>query len=569
MIKPISNKGNYLNSTASEKEPGAWRLWLLAALLMLCALTLAGRLIQLHISHTDFLRAQGNARTLRVVDIPSFRGMVTDRRGTPIAISSPVHSVWINPQHFEPTTDQLTTLAKLLALPEEIVLKKANASRGFVYLKRGIPPDLAEKIQALNVTGVGLKREFRRYYPSGRQTAQLVGFTDIDDQGQAGIELTFEEYLKPIIGKKRVLEDRTGRWVKDIDHLRTPRSGQDVTLSIDLRIQSIAYQELEKALKEFKAKSATLTMLDVRTGEVLAMVSAPSFNPNNRQECNGSATRNRALTDLFEPGSTLKTISIACALASRQFTPETIIDTNPGSMLVNNKVVRDHHNYGVLNLGSVLSKSSNVGITKIMLALPKDQLIHTLRSLGLGDSINTPFPGERRGTLPTQTTNDFSLATLAFGYGLAVTPLQLVHAYSALATHGNLLPVSLTKVTNPQKIIGKQALPSDVADTTLKLLTAVISKEGTGARAHIPGFKTAGKTGTTRVVGPNGYDPNRHVGIFIGITPVDSPRLATIVIIEEPDEANYYGGLVAAPVYRNVVGKALHILNIAPDDRQG
>lgn len=570
MIKPIPNKGNYLNNKEKRTKPEHWRLWLLAGLLIICALVIAGRLIQLHVAHTEFLRAQGNARTLRIVDIPSYRGMITDRRGVPLAISTPVHAVWINPAHFAPSQEALSTLSKLLEIPEETLLKKAkgNTNRGFVYLKRGIAPDTAEKIQALNIEGVALKREFRRYYPSGRQTAQLVGFTDIDDQGQAGLEMTYEEVLKPIIGKKRVLEDRTGRWVKDIDHLRTPRSGSDITLSIDLRIQDIAYRELEKALRESGAKSATLAMLDVRTGEVLAMVTAPSFNPNNRQECHGSATRNRALTDLFEPGSTLKTISIACALASRQFNPETIIETHPGYLLVNNRVVRDHHNYGTLNLQSVLSKSSNVGITKIILALPKDQLINTLRELGLGNHIYTNFPGERRGTLPSQLGNDFALATLAFGYGLAVTPLQLVNAYTTLATHGQARPISLLKVDDPKKVISKEVLPSDVADETLKMLTAVTTKGGTGSRAHIPGYKTAGKTGTTRVVGPHGYDPNRHIGIFIGITPAKAPRLATIVVVEEPKEDNqrYYGGFVAAPIYRDVVGKALHILNIAPDD---
>lgn len=554
------HKGNFLNTESTEIDLPAWRLYVIFFFFLLCTFLIGGRLIHLHVRDVDFLRAQGDARTLRIVDIPSYRGMVTDRRSTPLAISTPVHAVWINPQHFKPSDKQVSQLAKLLELPEKTIKQKTtqNAKRVFVYLKRGIPPDVAEKIELLNIPGLSLKREFRRYYPSGRQSAQLVGFTDIDDKGQSGLELAFEESLKPIIGKKRVLEDRSGRWVQDVDYLRTAQSGKDIALSIDLRIQGIAYRELEKALKEFNAKSATLCMLDVQTGEVLAMVTAPSFNPNNRELCQGSTIRNRALTDLFEPGSTVKAFSVASALASRRFTTDTIIDTHPGTMYVNNHVVRDLHNYGMLNFQEILKKSSNIGITKMTLALPPEQLISTFQNLGLGNSIKTPFPGERQGTLPTEVKNDFALATLAFGYSLAVTPLQIVHAYSVLANHGKMRPISLLKVSDPEQKGLKQVLPADVADTTLQLLI----------RPVIPGFKTAGKTGTTRVVGPNGYDPHRHNALFVGITPVDKPRFATIVLVEEPDGKLYYGAEVAVPIYKNVVSKALHILNIAQDDPQ-
>ncbi|MBI2792455.1 MAG: penicillin-binding protein 2 [Gammaproteobacteria bacterium] len=568
MIKSIAHKDSFLNTDTSEIGSKSWRLMIVCFFFLLFTVLIIGRLIQLHISHTDFLQAQGNARTLRIIDIPSYRGMLTDRRGTPLAISSPVHAAWINPQHFKPEASQLEQLAKLLGMPAESLQEKTtqHPNRGFVYLKRGIPPDVAKKIKDLKIEGLGLKREFRRYYPTGRQSAQLLGFTDIDDQGQAGLEMTFQEVLKPVIGKKRVLEDRTGNWVQDIDHLQTPHSGQDIVLSIDVRIQGFAYRELENAIERYGAKSATLVMLDVRTGEVIAMVTAPSFNPNNRQECQGSSTRNRAVTDLIEPGSTVKAFSIASALSSRLFTPETLIDTSPGFYYVANHQVRDHHNYGLLSLKEVLSKSSNVGISKMTLAVPPEQLIETFRKLGLGDSINTPFPGERRGMLPAPPKNPFIHATIAFGYGLAVTPLQIVHAYATLATNGEMRPISLVKIKDPSQIKGEQVLPEDVAKSTLNMLTEVLTQKGTGSRANIPGYKTAGKTGTTRVVGPQGYDPNRHIGIFAGITPVDNPRLATIVVVEEPNEANYYGGLVAAPIYKNVVSKALHILNVPPDN---
>ncbi len=568
MTKFFEKKESFLNSSNAAFDSRSWRLILISVAFLILGALLICRLIQLQISHTDFLQAQGNARTLRVVDIPSYRGMITDRRGTPLAISSPVHAAWVNPQHFSADSKQLATLSELLEIPVPTLLEKIpqQTNRVFVYLKRGITPDVAQKIKALNIPGIGLKREFRRYYPTGMQSAQLIGFTDIDDQGQTGLELTFEESLKPIIGKKKVLEDRTGNHVQDIEQLQTPHSGQDIALSIDVRIQGFAYRELENAIERYGAKAATLVMLDVQTGEVIAMVSAPSFNPNNRQECHGSATRNRAVTDLFEPGSTIKAFSIASALESRLFTPETLIDTNPGIYYIGNHPVKDHHNYGVLSLKEILSKSSNIGISKVTLAVPPEQLINTFRKLGLGDSTQTPFPGERHGMLPAPPKNPFIHATIAFGYGLAVTPLQIVHAYATLATDGEMRPISLVKIDNPQDVKGQQVLAPDVAKSTLMMLTEVLSAQGTGSRANIPGYKTAGKTGTTRVVGPQGYDPNRHIGLFAGITPVDNPRLATIVVVEEPNEANYYGGLVAAPIYKNVVSKALHILNVPPDN---
>lgn len=566
MIKSFFQKDSFLNTNPTSIDGSNWRFWVIFLLMMIAASLLMMRLFQLHITHTDFLQAQGKARTIRVVDIPSYRGMITDRRGTPLAISTPVHAVWVNPQLFAATPTQEETLAKLLMLSRDSLMQKITQypHREFVYLKRGLTPDIADKIKALSIPGVNLKREFRRYYPAGRETAQLVGFTDIDDKGQAGLELTYEKDLKPTIGKKRVLEDRAGRWVQDIDQLQAAHSGEDITLSIDLRIQGLAYRELEKAIKEYQAKAATLVMLDVRTGEVLAMVSAPSFNPNNRQECHGNATRNRALTDLFEPGSTAKAFSIASALQTRLFTTDSQIDTNPGVYYVSNHRIKDHHNYGVLTLKEVLSKSSNVGISKITLTIPSEHLVETFRALGLGDSIHTPFPGERRGTLPSPPKNPFVHATLAFGYGLAVTPMQIAHAYAILAANGIDRSISLTKVTT-EPSGGEQVLPPEVAKDTLMMLTEVLRK-GTGSRANIPGYRTAGKTGTTRVVGPQGYDPNRHIALFAGITPVENPRLVTVIVVEEPNEKQYSGGLVAAPIYKNVVSKALYMLNIPADN---
>lgn len=533
--------------------------------LIVFASIIAGRLFTLHISQNDFLRKQGNLRTLRTVEIPSYRGLITDRRGIPLAVSTPVDAIWINPKLFKPNTQQLSRLAELIEVDETEILNKYKQyeNKSFAYLKRGLAPAVASEVLALKISGVGKQREFKRFYPSGKQVSQLIGFTDIDDVGQSGLEMSFDDHLKPKIGKKRVLEDRMGHWIQDIDQFQAPQSGQNIALSIDLRIQSIALRELEAAVEKLKAKSATLVMIDIETGEVLSMVSAPSFNPNNPKERVSDAVRNRALTDQLEPGSTIKAISILSALYSNQYTPESVIDTTPGFMRVGEHIVKDSRNYGRLTVREILEKSSNVGISKITLSLPPQQLISTFAQMGLGTETITPFPGEQKGKLPAPPKSPFVHATLAFGYGLAVTPLQLAQAYAIIGAKGRKLPISLVKQNKPPTQV-ERVLPESVCEATLKMLTEVVS-EGTGKRASIAGYLTAGKTGTIRVVGPQGYDPNRHIGLFAGISPVNHPKLATVVIVEEPDEKYYYGGLTAAPIYKNVVSQALIVLNVPPE----
>lgn len=527
-------------------------------------LILIVRLFTLHITQNDFLRKQGNARTLRTIKIPSYRGLITDRRGVPLAVSTPVDAIWMNPKLFNPSDEQLQKLSSLLNLEAREILSKQTqyATKSFVYLKRGLPPNIASQVADLRITGLGKNREFKRFYPSGKQVAQLVGFTDIDDVGQAGLELSFENHLKPKIGKKRVLEDRMGNWIQDIDQFEAPKSGQNIALSIDLRIQSIALRELEAAVEKFGAKSATLVMIDIESGEVLAMVTAPSYNPNNPKERVGDAVRNKALTDQLEPGSTVKPISVLSALASEQFDPNTIIDTYPGTMRVGDHVVRDLRNYGKLSIKEILERSSNVGVSKITLSLPSKQLINTFDKLGLGTGTLTSFPGEQGGKLPPppHPKNPFGHATLAFGYGLAVTPIQLAQAYAVIGAKGIKRPVSLIKQEGkPQE---ERVLPQNICESMLEMLVSV------GHRAKVSGFLTAGKTGTVRVVGPQGYDPNRHIGLFAGVSPVKNPKLATVVIVEEPDEKHYYGGLTAAPIYKNVVSQALIVLNVPPEFEQ-
>lgn len=563
MVKSNAYKDSLLDTGSKTSLFSHWRLKVIAAGFVCLTLLLVARLIQLHVTHNDFLIAQGNARTVRTVDIPSYRGMITDRRGVPVAISTPVYSVWANPQHFEATKAQRQTLARLLKLNESQLNQKIkqHQDKTFVYLKRHISPDLTDAIEALNIQGLQTQREFRRYYPASHEVAQLVGFTDIDDIGLAGLELAFEPQLKPTIGKKRILADRTGRSVQDIELIRAARSGKDIALSIDLRIQGLAYRELLEAVKLTKAKSATLVMINVQTGEVLAMVTAPSFNPNNRQDCQGSATRNRALTDLLEPGSTIKPFTLASVLENKLVSPNTVIDTSPGYYQVSQRLVRDTQNFGPLTIKEILVRSSNVGISKITEDLPSEKLLDTFYRLGFGTTTSTPFPGERQGILPAATQNAFVHATHAFGYGLSVTPIQIAQAYAILANRGRNVPLTLLKADPKQSATVNRVLNKKVCDAVLDMISEVPN-----SRANIPGYKTAGKTGTVRLVGPQGYDPHRHIALYAGITPVDRPYLATLILVEEPDESQYYGAQVAAPIYKNVLQKALHVLNVPPDD---
>ena len=554
------------------------RLWRFSAKRMIIILIFFGfmlaalisRLGFLQIFNKDFLNAQGNARILRTVTIPSYRGLITDRRGIPLAVSTPVNSIWVEPNDFHPTAHQLAKLSHYLDLPQLDIMTKVKqmSHRNFVYLKRALAPDIAESIEKLDIPGVHTLREFRRYYPAGPVTAQLVGFTNIDDQGQAGIELAFEDHLKPIAGKKRVLEDRMRRWIQDVDFIRASTQGRDLALSIDLRIQTLAYNALEAQIEKLNAKSATLVMMDVQTGEVLAMGSVPSFNPNDYQDRQGQAVKNKALTDQIEPGSTVKAISMASLLEYGEFNSEDEIDTYPGYYYLDHHIVRDVRNFGKLRLDQILVKSSNVGLSKLITQRPSEELLDTFNKFGLGVEGTDIFPGEMTGSLPSPTRNPFMLSTYSFGYGLTTTPLQLAHAYATLASKGYKKPISLIKISNHQRPNGEQIISEKTAESVIKMLTNVMDSQGTGKKGNIKGYKTAGKTGTTRLVGEKGYDADRHNAMFVGFTPVDNPRLATMILIEEPKESGsmYYGGMSAAPVYADVVKGALHILNVVPDN---
>lgn len=543
-----------------------FRLLVVAFFFSTLLMALLWRITDLTIIHRQFLKGQGDARSVRTVDIPAYRGMITDRQGAPLAVSTPVQSLWVNPQEFKPSSKQFAALAKLLTIkvPElQTKLSRAGA-REFIYLKRQLPPPFVKKITALKIPGLNFQQEFKRFYPEADSTAQLLGFTNIDDAGIEGLELAYQEWLMGIPGKKQVLKDRTGRIIEELGIIKEPRPGHDLVLSIDRRIQYLAYHELTNTLEKFKAKFGSVVVLDAKTGEILAVANAPSYNPNARGRYTRDSYRNKAITDLFEPGSVMKPFSIASALSSGMVVPETIIDTRPSRMIVHGHLIRDIHNYGVLDVTGVLQHSSNVGVTKMILLSPPEQLLGLLQRAGFAERTESGYPGESEGSIvKAKDANPFVLATISFGYGLSVTPLQLAKAYLIFANKGKLHPVTLLHHDNPE--VSEQVLDEKTADQVLAMLEAVLGNQGTGKLARIPGYRVAGKTGTSQIAGKNGYDVHRHIASFAGIAPVSDPRLVVVVVIHEPTRNGYYAAGVAAPLFAQVMSGALRTLDVPPD----
>lgn len=543
------------------------RLVTVAVFFSLLLTVLIWRMVDLTVLHRQFLQGQGNARSLRVIDIPAYRGMITDRNGTPLAISTPVESVWVNPKEFSPDEDQFMQLAKYLNLTPKALSKKVvqAENREFLYLQRQLPPSLSKQIEALKIPGVNFQKEFKRYYPDSESISQLIGFTNVDDQGLEGIELAYQDWLMGIVGKKRVIKDRMGRIIEELGVLKEPRPGHDMALSIDRRLQYLAYSELSKTVEEFGAKSGSVVVVDAENGEILSIVNVPSYNPNSRGHYDRDTYRNRALTDTFEPGSVMKPFSIASALETGLFTPNTIIDTNPSWMTVHGRTVRDIHNYGVLDVTGVLQHSSNVGVTKMVLASPPEQLIGLLQRAGFGQRTESAYPGESEGAMvKAKDANPFVLATLGFGYGLSVTALQLAKANLVFANHGRLMPVTL--LHNDKPTLGEQVMQPKTAEQVLLMMEAVLSKEGTGRDARVPGYRVAGKTGTARVAGKDGYKDRRYTASFMGIAPVSKPKFVVVVIIHEPSKKGYYAAAVAAPLFQKVMAGSLRLFNIPTDE---
>ncbi len=546
-----------------------WRLYGVWLLLAIALLALMWRVLDLGVLNRDFLLKESKVRILRTASIPAYRGIITDALGSPLAVSTSVQSVWINPHYFKPTKEQLIALAKLLGVSRHAIMHKVkqSAKREFVYLKRSMPPPLAQKVRQLNIPGLFFQREFRRYYPEEEVTSHVVGFTNIDDQGQEGMELAFDKWLRGSPGAQRVVKDRLGNVIAQLDLLRQPVQGKTIQLSIDHRIQYIAYRSLQEAVNRYHAKSGSAVVLNVATGEVLAMVNQPAYNPNNRAHTKMAWYRNRAVTDMFEPGSVIKPFTIALALKSGKYTPDTQIDTHSGWMKIGGYRIRDDLNYGVVTLTELLQKSSNIAAAKVLFSLQAEDYWQLLKSLGFGQRTSSGFPGEASGQLVPQTSWVPSvLATLSYGYGLSVTPLQLAHAYSVIASGGIDHPVSLLKV-DAAKVPSQRILPESVAHTLIEMLKTVVHKGGTGTRARIPGYQVAGKTGTAYIASTNGYDHHRYMSSFAGMAPASHPRLVVVVVIKEP-QGQHFGGIVAAPVFAKIMSGALRLLAVPLDDKK-
>jgi len=551
--------------STDQKLAFAGRHRLLGVLLFGLFGSMAARAAYLHVIDQEFLRKQGDARMLRMEPIAAHRGILRDRNGLPLAVSTPVVSLWLNPKEALNGKLDIAGLAQTLDLNAADLrarLKK-NQQREFLYIKRHLAPEAAALVLAQEFPGLYGMTEYRRFYPEGEVTSHILGFTNLDDQGQEGLELELNEKLRGVPGAKRVLRDLKGAKVKDVALVRPARPGQDVYLSFDSRTQYLAYRELAQAVEQHGARAGTAVALDVETGEVLAMVNQPSFNPNNRTRLKLDELRNRAVTDMFEPGSTMKPFTVAAGLESGKYTPRSLFNTAPGTLQVYNKLIRDHENYGVIDLGTIITKSSNVGAAQIALSLPRETLPHLYSRLGFGKTSGSGFPGESAGILqPPDRWRPVEVATMSYGYGVTVTALQLARAYAVLASGGLERPVSFLKVDGPVK--GERVLAENVTDKIIPMMESVVTSDGTALRAAVPGYRIAGKTGTAHKAMNGGYAADQYMSTFAGMAPASKPKVVLVVVIDSPN-GQYYGGLVSAPVFSRIMAETLRLMNVEPD----
>lgn len=551
-----------------------WRLYLVLFGMMLCLAAIGWKVGALQITQKDFLQGEGDARTIRTVPLVANRGLITDRNGEPLAVSSPVKSLWVNPGLIIGNQSVISQLAQELEFNAEVLTSniEKNANKEFLYLKRRLSPAEADRILALKIEGVYAQQEYQRFYPQGEVTAQLVGFSNIDDVGQEGLELTYDDWLKGVPGRRQVMKDRRGHIIEELHTIQTAQPGNSLELSIDFRLQNLAYKALKEEFITRRAKAATLVVLDVKTGEVLAMANQPSYNPHNKANMTDfSVLRNRAITDVFEPGSTIKPFTIAAALESGIYTPDTVIETSPGWMMISGNEVKDLFNYGTLNVTKVITKSSNIGSSQIALKIGAEPIRDLLDRVGFGQVPGTGFPGERSGVLPNpRRWGRHATATFSFGYGLSTTALQLAQAYSVIADKGIRKPVSLVKLDEATiaELPREQVMSSAISAQIRNMLETVVdsSRGGSALEANIPFYRVAGKTGTAHVVSERGYEDNLHNSLFVGMAPASDPQIVIVVVINEPKGDEHYGGQVAAPVFSKVARGAMRLLNISPDN---
>jgi cell division protein FtsI (penicillin-binding protein 3) len=542
-----------------------WRARFVLAALLAAFAVLGGRSVYLQALQTGFLQEKGDARYSRLIEAPATRGRILDRNGEALAVSTPVKSVWAIPADVELSGPERRKLASLLSVERnELAKKLEDASRDFVYLKRQVAPEVAESVEALGLKGIYQHREYRRYYPGGEVTAHVIGFTGVDDAGQEGIELAHQASLGGKPGTRRVIKDRLGRIVEDVESIREAQDGRDLTLSIDSKIQNLAYGALKAAVVQHRAKAGAIVALDVRSGEVLALANVPSYNPNNRARLGGAQLRNRVITDLFEPGSTLKPFTLALAIESGKLTPATTVQTAPGRLTIANYTIHDTHPAGALSAAQVLQKSSNVGMAKIALSMPGEAMWELFKHVGFGAAPQLGFPGEAAGRLRHfRSWRPIEQATMAYGMGISVSLVQLARAYTVFARDGELVALSLVKTGTAAG--GEKLLSAETARAVRAMLELAVQPGGTGPRARIMGWRVAGKTGTAHKQENGGYAPDKYVASFVGFAPASAPRLLVAVMIDEPSAGEHYGGMVAAPVFAQVMQGALRMMGVAHD----
>ena len=548
-----------------------WRMRLVLFVIVLLLSGLGYRLVYLQVSEQAFLKTQGDLRMIRTEMDPAHRGLISDRNGEPLAVSTPVESIWINAKYFPELNDaDMARLASLLDVREIALRKKLQAAKGrqFVYLKRQMPPEQAAKVLALGLKGLYSQQEYKRYYPAGEVTSHVLGFTNLDDQGQEGVELAFNDWLKGESGSRKVIKDLQGRVIRHIKQVSEAKDGKDLVLSLDLRLQYLAYKSLKEAVIRHRAESGSAVVMDVTTGEVLAMVNQPSYNPNDRSRLKVNSLRNRAVTDAFEPGSTIKPFTVATALSSGRYAASTKVNTSPGFLRVGKKTIRDHINYGKLDLKGIVKKSSNVGTTKLAQNLGSDLIWSTLFKAGFGQAPGTGFPGEANGMLPMQRKfRPIELATLSYGYGLSSTPLQLANAYTVFGNDGYRPEVTMLarEEHDVSELRREKVMSERVASQVLHMLESVTQKGGTAKNAAVPFYRVGGKTGTVHKVGRDGYQDDKYIAYFAGVAPISNPRYSIVVTINGPTGDKYYGGEVAAPVFSEIVTAVMRLNNVAPD----
>lgn len=547
------------------KAPSVWRRHVVLTLMIFAFAVLALRVVQLHTEENERLRVQGDKRYLRAVKISPQRGRILDRNGQVLSVSTPVDSLAAEPDIF--CTNQLLWLPMLetIDLAYENVRQNCEkfADASFMYIKRQLPPDVVKQVMAMKIPGLEVRREYKRYYPGGPVSAHLIGFTDVDDNGQEGLELDFNTALKGREGRKRMLKDLAGHYVESVESIQQVRHGKDLVITIDQRVQSQASRYLDAAIKKHDAVGGSVVVLEIPSGEIIAMVNAPQFNPNDRTSMTPGVFRNRAVTNVLEPGSTAKPFTIAMALESGEISADTIVDTSPGYYRVSNHTIRDVHNYGEISVFDVLVRSSNVGSAKLALSFPFDYLYNTLEGVGFGSRAGR-LPGEISGVLKTRT-RKIEHATLAYGYGFSTTPLQLAKAYTVFATDGRLLPVTLQPRKPGYRAIGKRVFSTQTVASIRAMLEQAATPRGTGRKAQVPRYRIGGKTGTTHKLIDGGYTEKRYVSLFAGLAPITDPKFVMVVAVDDPKGQFYYGGDVAAPVFSSLMADLMRLYNVKPD----